>query len=54
MAKSIMHNKQDGTCYLCMVLNGDYDIRRNLQEHHVLFDASNRKLFERYGLKVYL
>ena len=35
MAKSIMHNKEDGTCYLCMLLNHDYARRSGLQEHHV-------------------
>ncbi len=53
MAKSILHNKQDGTCYLCMLLNQDY-ARRTTQEHHVIFGTANRKLSERYGLKVYL
>ena len=54
MAGSIMHNKQEGTCYLCMLLKGDYDTRRHLQEHHVMSGTANRKLSERYGLKVYL
>jgi len=53
MAKSIMHNKSDGTCYLCMLLNSDYQRRINLEEHHAM-DGPNRKLSERYGLKVYL
>lgn len=54
MSKSIMHNKQDGTCYLCMCLNGDYDRRQNLQEHHAVPGTANRKLSEHWGLKVYL
>jgi len=53
MAKSIMHNKEDGTCYLCMLLNKDYDRRTNLEEHHVM-NGPNRRLSEKYGLKVYL
>lgn len=53
MAKSIMHEKKDGTCYLCMLLNQDYD-RRTTQEHHVIFGTANRRLSEKYGLKVYL
>lgn len=53
MSKSILHNKADGTCYLCMRLNGDYSRRTNLEEHHVM-GGSNRKLSEHYGLKVYL
>lgn len=54
MAKSVMHKKEDRTCYLCMLLNGDYDTRTGLQEHHVMPGTANRKLSERYGLKVYL
>lgn len=51
--KSIMHDKRDGTCYLCMLLHSD-DSRKPTQEHHVVFGTSNRRLSERYGLKVYL
>lgn len=51
--KSIMHDKSSGTCYLCM-LDGDYQRRTGLQEHHVIFGTSGRKLSEKYGLKVYL
>ena len=51
--KSIMHNKADRTCYLCMMLHGDYS-RKTVQEHHVIFGSGRRKLSERYGLKVYL
>ncbi len=54
MAKSIMHNKEDGTCYLCMLLRDDFDTRRDLQEHHVIPGTANRRLSEQYGLKVYL
>ena len=54
MAKSIMHDKKDGTCYLCMLLDGDYRRRSGLQEHHAMPGTANRKLSERYGLKVYL
>lgn len=54
MAKSIMHNRQDKTCYLCILLNGDYTTRSNLQEHHVMQGTANRRLAERWGLKVYL
>ena len=49
-----MHNKQDGTCYLCMKLRGDYDRRINLEEHHVIDGNPGKKLSEHYGLKVYL
>lgn len=51
--KSIMHNKADRTCYLCMKLYEDYS-RKTVQEHHVIFGSGRRKLSERYGLKVYL
>lgn len=51
--KSILHDKRDGTCYLCILLHGDYD-RKSTQEHHVVFGTSNRRLSEKYGLKVYL
>lgn len=53
--KSLMHEK-DGTCYLCMKLEGNYFPQRGLHEHHVMFGGfgSGRKLSEKYGLKVYL
>lgn len=54
MSKSIMHNKQDGTCYLCMKLNKDYDRRTRLEEHHAVLGNPGRKQAEHYGLKVYL
>lgn len=53
MAKSIMHQK-DGTCYLCMVLNGDYDDHKTTEEHHAVFGNANRCRAEHFGLKVYL
>lgn len=51
--KSIMHNKENHTCYLCMMLHSDYDRRNFLEEHHV-FNGPNKRLSEKYGLKVYL
>ena len=54
MSKSIMHDKRDGTCYLCILLLQDYDRRTNLEEHHVIDGNPGRKLSEHYGLKVYL
>lgn len=54
MAKSIMHSRQDGTCYLCMRLHDDYSRKSMLQEHHVIFGRGLKKLSEHYGLKVYL
>ena len=50
--KSIMQEK-DGRCYLCMLLHNDYSAKP-VQEHHVIFGRANRKLSEKYGLKVYL
>lgn len=50
--KSIMQ-KKDGRCYLCMMLYNDYSAKP-VQEHHVIFGRANRKLSEKYGLKVYL
>ena len=51
--RSIMHSKEDGTCYLCMMLNSDYQRRDNLEEHHV-FMGPLKRLSEKYGIKVYL
>ena len=48
--KSIMQEK-DGRCYLCMKLNDDYGIKPT-EEHHAIFGTAQRKLSERYGLKV--
>lgn len=52
--KSILHNKKDRTCYLCMLLHGDDSRKEALHEHHVIYGWANRKLSEKYGLKVYL
>lgn len=38
---------------MCMALHGDHS-RKVTQEHHVIFGTANRKLSEKYGLKVYL
>ena len=54
MAKSILHDKREGTCYLCKLLNNDYQRRNNLEEHHVMEGTANRKKSEHWGLKVYL
>lgn len=54
MARSILHNKQEGTCYLCELLNSDYARRTELEEHHVFEGTANRKKSEHWGLKVYL
>ena len=52
--KSIMQDKETGQCYLCRLLHNDYGIKRNREEHHVMGGVANRKLSEKYGLKVYL
>ncbi len=54
MAESILHNKKDRTCFLCMMLHGDDGYKDVLHEHHVIHGWANRKLSEKYGLKVYL
>lgn len=51
--RSIMHDKRDGTCYLCMAA-GDYSRQTCLEEHHCIHGTANRRLSERWGLKVYL
>ncbi len=45
MAKSVM-NSRKGFCYLCG--------REGATEEHHIFGGPNRKLSEKYGLKVYL
>lgn len=50
--KSIMQRK-DGTCYLCMMLEGNFR-EQVVEEHHVFMGHANRQLAEKYGLKVYL
>ena len=52
--KSIMHDRKDGTCYLCMKLHGDYSRKSVLQEHHAIGGNGKRGLSEQHGLKVYL
>lgn len=54
MAKSILHDKKDRTCFLCMMLHGDDSYKDVLHEHHVIFGWANRRLSEKHGLKVYL
>lgn len=45
---------QDGKeCYICRQKFGACNTQ-NLEEHHIFFGTSNRKLSEKYGLKVYL
>ena len=51
MAKSIMQTDKEH-CYLCgRNANSEYF---GLDEHHIFNGTANRKLSEKYGLKVYL
>lgn len=50
--KSILHGK-NGTCYLCMKLNGDYRTKRIIHRHHV-YGGPNRPISEAEGFTVYL
>ena len=43
--KSIL--QQERECYYCKTTN-------NLEEHHCLYGTANRKIAERFGLKVFL
>lgn len=52
--KSIMQDKEAGKCYLCKLLDGDSSIKQIREEHHVMGGTANRRLSEKYGLKVYL
>lgn len=38
---------------MCQLLYQDYS-RKTVQEHHIIYGRGNRKLSEKYGLKVYL
>lgn len=49
-----MHDKQEHTCYLCMLLHSEYSTQTGLEEHHVFYGSGKRALSEKYGLKVYL
>lgn len=44
---------QDGGCYLCEKLHGDYSPKK-IEEHHVYFGPGLREISERWGFKVYL
>lgn len=35
--KSIIHSKDERTCFLCMALHGDYSQQVVLEEHHVMY-----------------
>lgn len=48
--KSLLHEK-NGTCYLCMLLDGNYKKHLFIDEHHI-FGGPNRKHSEETGMKV--
>ena len=50
---SIMQEKENRRCYLCMLLEKDYRIHSYLEEHHVLF-GDFHMLSDWYGLRVNL
>lgn len=52
--KSIIQDKKDHQCYICKNFLGDHSEKRDLEEHHIFEGVANRKLSEKYGLKVYL
>lgn len=52
--KSILHNKEDRTCFLCMLLDDNYNPHILLHEHHIFNGDPNRSHSEEHGLKVYL
>lgn len=43
--KSVFQNEK--VCFVCGTTH-------NIEEHHIIYGTSNRKISERYGLKVYL
>lgn len=50
---SIMQQEEDRRCYLCMLLDDNYQEQAYLEEHHALFGALH-KLSDWYGLRVKL
>jgi hypothetical protein len=50
--RSIIQEKT-GQCYLCMKLHDDYSAKYT-EEHHVFMGTKDRKMSERFGLKVQL
>ena len=50
--KSIMQTKKDH-CYICEALYDD-PFPKITEEHHIFMGTANRRMSERYGLKVYL
>ncbi|MBQ8559077.1 MAG: hypothetical protein IJ439_03730 [Tyzzerella sp.] len=50
---SIMQDKDDKRCYLCMLLEDNYRIHSYTEEHHVLF-GDTKWISDAYGLRVNL
>ena len=55
--KKIRHGsvlqEKDGRCFLCVLLEDDFRIQREVHEHHV-FNGPDRELSDEEGLTVYL
>lgn len=45
MSKSIIQTEKE--CFICRTT-------RNLHEHHIFYGTANRRMSERYGMKVWL
>lgn len=52
--KSIIHDKKEKTCLLCKIIDDDNSEKGVLHEHHCIHGTANRRLSEKYGLKIYL
>ncbi len=48
-----MQPREESYCYLCAYLHGDYSDKYT-EEHHALHGTANKRLAEKYGLKVNL
>lgn len=51
--KSIMQDKSDKRCFLCMILDNEYRTHSYVEEHHVLY-GSRKWISDAYGLRVNL
>ena len=51
--RSIMQDDKDKRCFLCMMLDGNYQEYGYTEEHHVLY-GSRHELSDKYGLRVRL
>lgn len=50
---SILQDKSDKRCYLCMLLDENYREHAYVEEHHVIF-GDNKWISDAYGLRVNL